>query len=371
MRIAKQTMFRNTLRQRLAHWLAGPDEPSEQLAAFVRDLYLAVLERTPARAELEAAVIALRSHTVDRRSYIESVAHSAEFHALHWNRRPAPAGCLQSEAEQLFRNFQRYEGPGRAGYVTNFLGGITSVSVIEGLSRSSGHVEGYPIPRNFRGDVLEWVGTLRAVLEATHRFTMIELGAGWAPWCVVGCLASKQRDIRDIHLIAVEGDEGHIRFARENFSANNVPESCVTLVHGIAQTEDGEALFPKAGNASKTYDGAATALQAYSTAPVGLDRLRSYRLETLARGHEPVDLIHCDIQGAEVSLFEQALPWASAAVRRIVIGTHSFAIDRALVTLFGRAGWQAEGINACVMREDAGPPVVISDGTQVWRNPSL
>ena len=364
-------MTRNTLRQKIAQWLAGPTEPPESIAAFVRDIYLAVLEREPAPAELDAAVAALSSRAVDRRTYIESVVNSAEFQSIHWNRRPVISGCLQSEAEQLFRNFQCHQGPGRSGYVTNFLGGITSVSVIDSLARFSGRVEGYPIPRNFHGDVLEWVGTLRAVLEAKHRFTMIELGAGWAPWCVVGYLASTQRAIPDIHLIAVEGDRGHIRFARENFAANNVPESCVTLIHGIAGIEDGEALFPQARNASHTYDGAATAPQTHPADGDGLEQVLSYRLETLGRGYTPIDLIHCDIQGAETALFEQALPWANAAVRRIVIGTHSFAIDRALITLFGRAGWQAEGINACVIREEAGAPTCIADGTQIWHNPNL
>ena len=39
-----------------------------------------------------------------------------------------------------------------------------------------------------------------------------------------------------------------------------------------------------------------------------------------------------------------------------------------LVGLFSKHGWVSEGINACVMREDNGRPVLVHDGAQVWRN---
>jgi hypothetical protein len=37
---------------------------------------------------------------------------------------------------------------------------------------------------------------------------MLELGAGWAPWCVIGYLAAKQRGVGNIKLVAVEADAG-------------------------------------------------------------------------------------------------------------------------------------------------------------------
>ncbi len=361
----------HALRHKIAEKVAGPEEPPETMAAFVRDVYRAVLQREPDAGALEQAVQALGKGAVDRRQFVEGVVHSTEFHSVHWNRCPVPAGCLASEAEELCRKFRRFEGPGRIGYITNFLGGITDVKVIDGIGGLSGMVEGYPVPRNFHGDVLEWVGTLRAVVEAGERFTMIELGAGWAPWCVAGYLAAKQRGVEEIRLIAVEAGVGHIAFVRDHFAINGVPEECATVVHGIAGTVDGEALFPLAGEPSRTYDGAAIGQNEATGRETQYQRLPSYRLETLARGYGMVDLIHCDIQGAEAAMFQEAIGWVQAKVRRVVIGTHSFGIDRALVNLFGRAGWELEGMNACVMREEAERPVGIADGTQVWRNPRV
>jgi hypothetical protein len=76
----------------------------------------------------------------------------------------------------------------------------------------------------------------------------------------------------------------------------------------------------------------------------------------------------CDIQGAEASLLANAIDLVSARVKRIVVGTHSFEIERKLVRLFSKHGWVSEGISACMMREDNGRPVLVHDGAQVWRN---
>ena len=53
---------------------------------------------------------------------------------------------------------------------------------------------------------------------------------------------------------------------------------------------------------------------------------------------------------------------------RIVVGTHSFEIDRQLLMLLSTNGWELEGIDVCEMREDGQLPVTLRDGTQVWRN---
>jgi hypothetical protein len=55
-------------------------------------------------------------------------------------------------------------------------------------------------------------------------------------------------------------------------------------------------------------------------------------------------------------------------VKRVVVGTHSFDIDRRLACLFAKNNWELEGINACVMSEDGTKPVILRDGVQVWRN---
>ncbi len=152
-------------------------------------------------------------------------------------------------------------------------------------------------------------------------------------------------------------------------------------IHGLVGIVDGKALFPKANNASRVYGGCAAFSKAEqetgafadfmaSQSPLveEVEQLPCFSLATLMREFDHVDLIHCDIQGGEASLFANMIDLVSAKVKRIVVGTHSFAIDRHLACLFSKHGWVSEGIGECVMREVHGRPVVVHDGVQVWRN---
>jgi hypothetical protein len=49
-----------------------------------------------------------------------------------------------------------------------------------------------------------------------------------------------------------------------------------------------------------------------------------------------------------------------------VIGTHTWQIDHALISLFAARGWILEGAEDCSYRDG-----MFFDGTQVWKNPAL
>ncbi len=86
---------------------------------------------------------------------------------------------------------------------------------------------------------------------------MLELGAGWAPWCVIGYMAAKHLGIEKIKVIGVEGDGGHMDFIRETFAVNGIGPDVGEAIHGVVGASDGEAFFPKASDASRVYGGAA------------------------------------------------------------------------------------------------------------------
>jgi FkbM family methyltransferase len=360
---------------------------------LIRDLHLALLKREPEPESLTAMADALTSGDIDRRGVIEAILE-ADDHARRQAAIPQHRvsgvmpyevlGCLPSEVEHVCRNFKPYKGAGRDGYLTNFLGGLTDIGVDAVISGYSGVVEDYPILGNFHGDALEWLGTLRAALDAGERFAMIELGAGWAPWCVVGYRAAKQRAIDDITLIAVEGDAGHVGFLRENFAVNQIPDDCANIVSGVVGPTDGTAKFPRAHQPNAVYGGMAAwpgheaatlafdqLMGAYGAIFAEVDEVPCHSLDTLSSGLDVIDLVHCDIQGSEAMLFESAIDLVSRKVKRVVVGTHSIEIDRRLLNLFAKAGWEIEGVHPCGMGEANGQPVLLVDGTQVWRNPRL
>lgn len=350
---------------------------------FIVDIYRGLLGRDPDEDGMRHFSNLLKNGSLDRVGLISAILSSKEFSSLAGgahHQEHEPRGCRRSEAEAVFSKFQRHQGSGHPGFVTNFLGGLTDVRFV-GLHSLSGVVEEYPIPGNFHGDTLEWIGTLRSALDAGSSFTMLELGAGWAPWCVIGYLAAKQRGIGSVKVIAVEGDAGHIKFIRETFNTNGIGPHVGEAIHGVVGVTDGEALFPKAIDPSRVYGGAAAFSEADKTVGAFADftasqlalleeveQLPCFSLATLMRDFDQVDLIHCDIQGAEGNLFANTIELVSAKVRRIVVGTHSFEIDRHLACLFPKNCWDLEGIDACVMREDKGKPVIVHDGVQIWRN---
>jgi SAM-dependent methyltransferase len=360
------------------------DSPSAQATEFIVDVYRALLQREPDQVGLRDFQNRLRTGSLDQVGLINTILSSPEFKSrLVGGAKPQPdesRGCLRSEAETLFKQFPKYNGSGRPGFVTNFMGGLTDVRFVHGIDSLSGIVEGYPIPGNFHGDTLEWIGTLRSALDARDTFTMLELGAGWAPWCVIAYLAAKQCGIDKIKVIGVEGDTGHIRFIREHFATNGIEPGVGEAIHGVVGVDDGEATFPKANCANRVYGGCPAFSKAeqesgafadftasQSTLVEEFERLPCFSLATLMRDLDQVDLIHCDIQGSEAGLFASTIDLVSAKVKRIVVGTHSFEIDRSLVNLFPKKGWILESIDACVIKGE-GKPVLVRDGTQIWRN---
>lgn len=355
----------------------------------VASMYRTMLMREPDDQGLEFYTGEVASGRLSLPAFAGLMVNSPEFRARVGadpaapSERPDPVGCTRREAMAVFERFDRYTGSGRPGFITNFLGGLTATRHVN-LPELSGCVEGYPIPRNFHADTLEWLGTLRAVLDAKSSFTMIELGAGWAPWCTIGTIAAKQKGLVP-HVTAVEGDSGHVGFIRSSFAENGHVPRQVRILHGIVGARDGQASFPRVKDASLAYGGAARYdrdggrkgggdahfhdfVEHVADQISEVDVLPCYGLATLLREPRRVDLIHCDVQGAEHDVFEAAMEVMRLKVRRVLVGTHSLELDRQLIKLFSNAGWSCEGIDSATMLETAAGPRLACDGTQLWRN---
>ena len=87
------------------------------------------------------------------------------------------------------------------------------------------------------------------------------------------------------------------------------------------------------------------------------------------------DLVHLDVQGGEAELCRSALGALSARVNRMVIGTHSRALDGALMVLLHGAGWILEAEKPTRFIFNSGlaslERMTTFDGAQVWRNPKF
>lgn len=214
-------------------------------------------------------------------------------------------------------------------------------------------------------DTSEWVGTLRAVREASQRLVVVELGAGWAPWLVAGAKAAAKLGIAEVHLVGVEGAANHIPFMRQHFFDNDIDPDRHRLLHGVVGLHDGSAFFPRLSAANEDYG----AMLAEDETGQDLEEVPCYSLATVLDGLPVVDVLHCDIQGPEGRLFEASTQLVDTRVRRVVIGTHSRAVEDVLLGVFSGMGWELEHDKSCAFKQaGSGEIVLVVDGVQVWRN---
>ncbi|MDQ0082959.1 hypothetical protein J2W35_003318 [Variovorax boronicumulans] len=274
---------------------------------------------------------------------------------------------------------RRYAAPDpqpTPGLVTNWLGVKIDPKVyppvLEGLA---GTVEPMPNPNNWHADVAEWAAALQSVDNANpDSFTMIELGCGWGCWMNNTGVAARSTG-RRVHVIGVEGDKGHLDFARECLIMNGFAFEEVTLAHGIAASRGGVALFPRQGAAGGTWALApifgATHEQLAEAAAAGThDELRMIPLAELVGDHPRIDLLHIDIQGGEADLIDDCIDLLNDKVAYMLVGTHSKQIEGRLYATLLKAGWRLEMERAAIFDvKERIEPFIMVDGVQGWRNP--
>ncbi len=280
----------------------------------------------------------------------------------------------------IFRAFPLVTRAPEPGFIVDFLGNRTRTAVSTAFAALDGQVMGYPVPGDYFADACEWLGLLKAVLGATNRLRIAELGAGWGPWIVAAHAAAQQRGITDIRLYALEGNAAHMRFMRQHCQDNAIDPDAHVLLTAAIGPESGTTRWPLVD--------AAEAAAHYGLRPVAADgqdyhgRLFDAFVDVpmvgitdlLAR-EETWDVLHIDVQGLESTLCEVAAEALSQQVAWLIIGTHSRRIDGDLMALFHAQGWVLEHDRPTSIRWNADAVTLESmattDGTQVWRNPRL
>lgn len=373
--------------------------------AFISALYQTFLGRSPEPDGL-AYHSALLEHGADARAIVESIAGSDEAtqYALSSN---GSGGALRAERNRLAEEnatlraqihvgemspffhynavfdpqavMRRHRAPAiepHPDYLTNFLGvRIDPKFFPELLAGKAGLVEEIPIPANWHADIAEWGAALRAVDLARERFTVVELGCGWGCWMNNTGVAARRVGL-PVQLIGIEGDEGHIQFAREAVAANGFHESDVRLVRGIAASKPGVALFPRQSQAGVSWGlepifGATAEQRAKALQDGSHDELPMIDLAEIASEYGRIDLLHVDIQGGEADLIAGCRDLLTEKVAYVLIGTHSRSIEGRLFDLLGEMGWRLEIERPALLELADGSPRVTVDGVHGWRNMRL
>jgi hypothetical protein len=261
------------------------------------------------------------------------------------------------------------------GYVTNAFGVRIDPRFLPTLLKDrAGELEPPPVPANWHADLAEFGAALRAVELANDTFTMIELGCGWGCWMNITGRVAKSRGL-EVRLLGVEGDEGHLEFAKQSLQANGFSAKEYEVMRGIAAAEDGFALFPRQERAGVSWAlepvfGVSEDQAAIMVSSGNYDRLPQIALERIAGPGDRVDLLHVDIQGGEDALIPACLSFLTQRVAYLLIGTHSRQIEGRMLDCLLGAGWVLEMERPAVLTVGEHVSVVV-DGVQGWRNPHL
>lgn len=311
----------------------------------------------------------------------EERARKAEEQARHYEwqfasaqKTPFFAYFSNFDAIECMRRHEVHDRKPTSGFQTNWLGVLVDPKIYSFLADKAGTVEEFPLPANWHADIAEWACALHAVELAPHdSFTMIELGCGWGCWMNNTGVAAK-RTGRKVHAIGIEGDEGHIQFAREALARNGFSDDEYTLHRGIAAATGGTALFPRQEFAGHRWGlepvfGATQAQQDEAVASGSHDLLPMISLESAIGDRDRIDLLHVDIQGGEADLIESCRSLLNDKVAYVLIGTHSKHIEGRLYDILTSIGWLIEMERPAFYRINDWKPELTVDGVQAWRNP--
>ncbi len=279
------------------------------------------------------------------------------------------------DPEAVMASFQVHGQTPEDGVIRNFLGTRIPPSVFPSiLTDMAGHVEPLPVPGNWHADIAEWGAALFSVQQAKDLYRIVELGCGWGCWITNMGNAARARGLK-VDLIGIEGDSYHLASARQVLEMNGFSDTQARVFHGVAGPRPGKAIFPvhategENWGAEPVFDPSPEALAKAENDP-GAQVLECMPLGQLSQGQR-IDLLHIDIQGAETDFVRGNQDQMNAHVARVLIGTHSRAIEGDLCRHFLDLGWQMEIERPALNEIVDGRPDIRIDGVQLWANPAL
>jgi len=274
---------------------------------------------------------------------------------------------------------------GTPGFVTDYFGVKTASHFVPWAAGNDGGVfTDPPIPDDgVRAEAIEYFALLDSMDRSpSSEFSAVELGSSYAPWaCMAGVLAMRQKKSR-IAVRAVEASRYFFDLIQSNFAANGLISTHgvsveATAINAAVGIKRGKTFFPVVSSAFEN-GGQATDTKLdvdYVGRHVEHEEVNVCTLEDAFEGFGLIDLLHCDIQGAEAEVLTFGASLLSSRVRHMFVGTHSRYIEGQLIDCFHRHGWVLLRERPCafVHRSDLISPVGMTtrDGGQYWMNPRI
>lgn len=186
--------------------------------------------------------------------------------------------------------------------------------------------------------------SILADIDKPH-INLIEAGAGWGEWCMAlaGVIHNKIMPVtaETYFTIGIEGDRGYYLEMVRNFFRLNM--SAISFWAAVSDT-DGECRFndgfKKQCGGSMSYQGtfkgsklAARALGLINLISLKGNTIPQYKVDTLVESYKisPVDILHIDVQGAELLVLEGAKNIIlNNQLDYAMVGTHAMSLHESV-----------------------------------------
>jgi FkbM family methyltransferase len=274
---------------------------------------------------------------------------------------PDPGGLRDWHAMALGMLYEQFVRVG------DELGVTTRSDFVSGETVS---MVGDPLPH----EAFEWMALFDAIAEASTRFTMLEVGAGFGRWTVRAAAAIRRyRPDLTYRLVAVEAEPTHFEWLAIHTADNEVmphsSEGTCELINAAVSRNRGEEPF-YFGDPAAWY-GQALVRPENVGAEAPIQPVATVGLSEILRKLDRVDLIDLDIQGAESEVLSESASLLGR-VSRIYVETHSSVIDEHLVNIFEHADGDWSQVVAVPLGADRLTPLGEANfddgGVQLWVN---
>jgi len=291
-------------------------------------------------------------------------------------------GGWQPEDLALFEKYA-CPTPGSAGFITDFLGAKTATAYLPWAAHlDGGSLTDVPVPDDgLRAEAIEYFALLTSLERSRDdSFVVIELGASYAPWACAAGLLARRLGKKSIVLRAVEASSYFHKLIDKNFLANGLGEGGdrglqTRAIRAAVAEKPGTMFFPVVSSAFD--NGSAAAASAPEKDYVGRsiehEEVPVVTLNDVFEGLTVIDLVHCDIQGAEVDVLVPHVELLNSLVKHLFVGTHSRKIEGILLECLHANGWRLlrERPTKFVHRPELPSltGMTTRDGGQFWVNP--
>ncbi|MFM8351164.1 MAG: hypothetical protein ACKN9D_08835 [Actinomycetales bacterium] len=250
-----------------------------------------------------------------------------------------------------------------------------------------------PVPSDgYRSEAEEYVALALSLTSDQPTYRVVELGAGWAPWAVMGIVCARRLG-KQASGIAVEADALRASWAMQHAADNDVTAELVTgdvatiinhlatpmttqlrVVQAAAWTDATTLRFPvlpeddMGGAASAEVDPAMD----YRGAHLDHVEVPAITLRDVLSATQPTDLLHVDLQGQEAAVLLPEAELVAQRVRFMVVGTHNRLVEGLLQEAFLAGEWALLMESPSTAFFDGVKPTLTGftthDGNQIWAN---